>query len=239
MPKSESQFKGREELVDISLLKENSWNPNEQSDFIYLREKKSIENFGFVMPVLVRSLEDETYEIIDGEHRWRAVREIHAEGIDIFTTPDKSHKLPKGKINIKNMGVISDTDAKSLTLLMNDLRGESDTIKKADLIKGLADEIDFADLAELLPYPEDELKNLIELADFDWEDYKSGEDTRPDDDEKWVTLKFRMSQDQAAIIQSAIERLVRQVPITGENVDARALELMAGDCLATEISSYQ
>jgi len=233
-----TEIKGMEEIVDITRLVPNSYNPNEQSSFIYLREKRSIEKFGFVMPVLVREVGDKL-EIVDGEHRRNAMRELHAEGVEIFTTPDHSHKLPKGKINIKNMGVISDTDAKSLTLLLNDLRGESDTIKKADLIKGLADEIDFADLAELLPYPEDELKNLIELADFDWEDYKSGDETRPEDDERWVTLKFRMAQDQAAIIQSAIERLVRQVPITGENVDARALELMAGDCLATAISSYQ
>ena len=231
-------IKGMEEIVDITRLVPNSYNPNEQSSFIYLREKRSIEKFGFVMPVLVREVGDKL-EIVDGEHRRNAMRELHAEGVEIFTTPDHSHKLPKGKINIKNMGVISDTDAKSLTLLLNDLRGESDTIKKADLIKGLADEIDFADLAELLPYPEDELKNLIELADFDWEDYKSGDETRPEDDEQWVTLKFRMAQDQAAIIQSAIERLVRQVPISGENVDARALELMAGDCLATPVSSYQ
>jgi ParB-like chromosome segregation protein Spo0J len=234
-----TEKKGMEELVSISKLEPNEWNPNEQSDFIYLREKRSIEKFGFVMPVLVREVGDKL-EILDGEHRYRAMREIHAEGIDIFTTPEKDHKIPKGKIAVKNLGVVSDAAAKQLTILMNELHGEADTIKKADLIKGLADEMDFADLAELLPYPEDELKNLIELADFDWEDYKSGDETRPDeDDERWVTLKFRMAQDQAAIIQSAIERLVRQVPITGENVDARALELMAGDCLATAISSYQ
>jgi len=233
-----TEKKGMEELVLISKLEPNEWNPNEQSDFIYLREKRSIEKFGFVMPVLVREVGDKL-EILDGEHRYRAMREIHAEGIDIFTTPEKDHKIPKGKIAVKNLGVVSDSAAKQLTILMNELHGEADTIKKADLIKGLADEVDFADLAELLPYPEDELKNLIDLADFDWEDYKSGDETRPEDDERWVTLKFRMAQDQAAIIQSAIERLVRQVPITGENVDARALELMAGDCLATAISSYQ
>ena len=233
-----TEKKGMEELVSISKLEPNEWNPNEQSDFIYLREKRSIEKFGFVMPVLVREVGDKL-EILDGEHRYRAMREIHAEGIDIFTTPEKDHKIPKGKIAVKNLGVVSDSAAKQLTILMNELHGEADTIKKADLIKGLADEVDFADLAELLPYPEDELKNLIDLADFDWEDYKSGDETRPEDDERWVTLKFRMAQDQAAIIQSAIERLVRQVPITGENVDARALELMAGDCLATAISSYQ
>jgi len=230
--------KGMEELVDIKKLTPNEWNPNEQSDFIYLREKRSIEKFGFVLPVLVREVGDKL-EIIDGEHRYRAMREIHAEGIDIFTTPEKDHKIPKGKINVKNLGAVSDVAARQMTILMNELHGEADTIKKSELIKGLSSEIEFADLAELLPFPEDELKNYIELADFDWEDYKSGEDTRPPDDEKWVTLKFRMAQDQASIIQEAIERLVRGVPITGENVDARALELMAGDCLATDISSYQ
>jgi len=233
-----TEKKGMEELVDIKRVKINDYNPNEMSEAMYLKEKRSIERFGFVLPVVVREVDDDLV-IIDGQHRLMAMRELHSQDVDIFTTPKKDHKIPKGKINIKNLGVVSDVEAGQMTLILNELRGEADTIKKADLIKALADEVDFADLAELLPYPEDELKNLIELADFDWEDYKSGEDTRPEDDEKFVTLKFRMAQDQAAIIQSAIERLVRQVPITGENVDARALELMAGDCLATEISSYQ
>ena len=234
----QKEIKGMEELVDIKRVVINDYNPNEMSNEMYLKEKRSIERFGFVLPVVVREVEDKLM-VIDGQHRLMAMRELHAAGVELFTTPAKDHKIPKGKINVKNMGEVSDVNAGQLTLILNELRGEADTIKKADLIKALADEVDFADLAELLPYPEDELKNLIELADFDWEDYKSGDETRPDDDEQFVTLKFRMAQDQAAIIQSAIERLVRQVPITGENVDARALELMAGDCLATPVESYQ
>ena len=231
-------IKGMEELVDISRVVINDYNPNEMSETLYLKEKRSIERFGFVQPIIVRDVEDKLM-VVDGEHRLLAMRELHSQGVELFTTPKKDHKIPNGKINVKNLGAISDSEAKQLTIILNSLHGEDDTIKRSELIKQLADEVEFADLAELLPFPEDELKNLIELADFDWEDYKSGEDTRPEDDEKFVTLKFRMAQDQAAIIQSAIERLVRQVPITGENVDARALELMAGDCLATEISSYQ
>ena len=233
-----TEKKGMEELVNIKRVVINDYNPNEMSDVMYIKEKMSIERFGFVTPIVVREVEDKLI-VIDGAHRLLAMRELHSQDVEIFTTPKKDHKIPKGQINVKNLGVVSDSDAKIMTLTLNELHGEPDTIKKAELIKCLADEIDFADLAELLPYPEDELKNLIELADFDWEDYKSGDETRPDDDEQFVTLKFRMAQDQAAIIQSAIERLVRQVPITGENVDARALELMAGDCLATPVASYQ
>jgi len=230
--------KGMEELVDIKKVVINDYNPNEMSEAMYLKEKRSIERFGFVLPVVVREVDDKLV-VIDGEHRLLAMRELHSQGVDIFTTPKKDHKIPKGKLNVKNLGEVTDAEAKQMTILLNSLRGEDDTIKRADLIKGLADEVEFANLVELLPFAEDELRNYIELADFDWEDYKSGEDTRPDEDQKWVTLKFRMAQDQAAIIQSAIERLVRGVPITGENGDARALELMAGDCLATDISSYQ
>lgn len=236
MPKIKT--KGMEEIVDIKKVVPNKYNPNEMSDFLFLREKRSIEKFGFVLPIIVREKGDELV-IIDGEHRLLAMRELHAEGVKIYTTPKKDVVIPKGKVCIKNLGEVSDVFARQMTIVMNELQGEADTIKKADLIKGLSDEVQFADLAELLPYPEDELKNYIDLSDFDWEDYKSGEDTRPEDDSSWVTLKFRMAQDQAVIIQSAIERLVRGVPITGENVDARALELMAGDCLATSIESYQ
>lgn len=233
------KIRGMEELVSITKLKPNEWNPNEQSEFIFLREKRSIEKYGFVMPVLVRELPEGGYEIIDGEHRWRAVREIHAEGIPIYTTPKKDSVIPKGKINIKNLGEVSDPDAKQMTILMNKLRGESDTLKEADLLKNLAETENFQALADLLPFQEDELGNMIKMADFDWDEFKEGSETRPDDDEKWVTVKFRLSQDQANVVNEAIERLVRQVPIEGENVDGRALEMMAADSIGTPIESYQ
>lgn len=237
--KQKTKANGMEELVSIKKVKPNEWNPNVQSDFIFLREKRSIERFGFVLPVLVRELDDGNYEVIDGEHRLRAMREIHAEDVTIYTTPDKTTPIPRGKINVKNLGKVKDSDAQQMTLLMNELHGEPDTIRKAELIKDLSQNVSFQDLADRLPYAEDELESYINMADFDWDEYKEGSETRPDDDEKWVTLKFRLSQDQKNIVDEAIERLIRQVPITGENVDGRALEMMAADCLATPIESYQ
>ncbi len=108
------EIKGMEEIVDIKRVIPNDYNPNEQSNFIYLREKRSIEKFGFVMPILVREVGDKLI-IVDGEHRQSAMRELHAEGVEIFTTPDHS-AITKGKINVKNLGVISDAAARQLTI---------------------------------------------------------------------------------------------------------------------------
>lgn len=229
-------LEGMEELVLIDKIHPNPWNPNVQTDFMYEKEKASIKKYGFVLPVIVRN-QGKEFQIIDGEHRWQAVHELQQAGVQIFTSPSKLTPLPFGYINVKNLGTVTDEDAKQLTILMNELKGEHDVLKKAELLKELSETVPFEDLLEVLPYEPDELKNLIELTEFNMNQFKEVE--KEPDEEGWVTVKFRMSQEQANVVKHAIERLVREVPIDGKNVEARALEYIAADSLGTPIASYQ
>ena len=234
-PKKE--LKGMETIVKVDEVRPNDWNPNVQSPFIYEKEKTSIRKFGFVLPVIVRETDDGALEVIDGEHRLNAVKELQAEGVKIYTTPQKETLLPKGYINVKNMGKIGEETAKQLTVLMNELTGEADTLKLADLMKDLSDSVGMDHLVEIMPFTQVELENFIKLPDFDFSQFE-GEPDEADGD-KWVTLKYRLTQEQANIVQSAIERLVKEVPIEGKNVQARALEMIAADSLGTPIESFQ
>src|SRR5580693_10487724 len=47
----------------------SSGNPKTYEDFDRQHLEESLENHGYVSPVLVRKLDDGTYEIIDGHHR--------------------------------------------------------------------------------------------------------------------------------------------------------------------------
>lgn len=80
--------------------------------------KESIRNAGFLEanPILARPNGDDTYEIIDGEHRWRAAKEL---GI---------RKVPC------DVGEIDDLEANRLRVILNKDRGRLDYFKLSKLL---------------------------------------------------------------------------------------------------------
>lgn len=148
-----NNFPTKRQKVPIRKVKPNTWNPNKQSDFMFDKAKKSIEKNGMIDPVLVRETPGEEYEIIDGEHRWRACKELG------FT-----------EIIIENAGEIDIKTAKLLTLLMNNIKGEDDVLKRAEILKQLNN-----GQRSLFPATEKEIKEILDLLDFDFEQFKDVE----------------------------------------------------------------
>jgi len=145
------EIKGKVKQVAISRLQPNPWNPNVQSEFIFEKERASIREHGFIDPVLVRTIGD-SYEIIDGEHRWRAAK---AEG---------------GKeIMILDLGKVEDVEAKRLTIIMNETRGKSDHDKLVALIRDIGSSDGTEKLMKLMPYSETELQSYLKEAAVDWD----------------------------------------------------------------------
>jgi len=148
----------------------NPWNPNVQSEFMYGREKKSIQTFGFVDPITVRSscegkmFADEQGplpQIIDGEHRHRAATDLGLR-----------------EVLIHDLGDVSDAAAKALTEMFNALHGEPDKHRLARLLKDVVE----ADptLVPVLPYDDDNLGELLALNDgFDWGSLSSEDPSPP------------------------------------------------------------
>jgi ParB-like chromosome segregation protein Spo0J len=64
------------EYVPIDSIEPNSYNPNRQSQRDFELLKRSMREDGFDQPVLVQRA---TNQIVDGEHRWRAARELSVE----------------------------------------------------------------------------------------------------------------------------------------------------------------
>jgi ParB/RepB/Spo0J family partition protein len=136
--------------VPTDSITPNPWNPNKQSDFMFEKERGSIREFGFLDPITVRTLDDGSLQIVDGEHRWRAAL---------------AEKMPA--VQVLNLGNLTDARARVLTDLLNSIRGKVDPGRWADMItEALAvDE----HLAALLPYSEAELSSLLEIANVDWD----------------------------------------------------------------------
>lgn len=140
--------------VSVNSVFPNKWNPNIQNDNIYKTLVKSIKELGFIVPVLVREIEVDTYEIIDGEHKWKAANELG------YT-----------EIMVASMGKIEDSTAQLLTISMNNIRGNDDVMKRAELLQLI--KAGQKPLFSLLPMSEKQIEQELALLNFDFSKFKN------------------------------------------------------------------
>lgn len=209
------QIKVNIQLVPIDNIFPNIWNPNKQSDFIFERELTSIQTHGFLDPILVREISD-GFEIIDGEHRFRAGTQLGYK------------ELP-----CNNLGIVSDSVAKQLTVLMNEVKGKADTGKLSDIMKDLHQELGMEALEIMMPYTKVEMDALIHVAEIDWNalspEKKDGEGegmgfgNEPGD---WKTLCYRLPTDVSEAFQEQVNRVKLRIHPDKKPKDASPVQAM-------------
>ena len=182
--------------VAIDAVIPNPWNPNAMTDEMFGKAIESIHRFGFVDPVTCRELGDGVeFQIIDGEHRWKAAKS-HSGRCD-----DKRHygmlSLP-----IISVGAISDEIAKQLTIVLNETRGESDPRKLGAIITDLLISEPLPVLAAVLPFSPDRLAELAELPKVDWSRGPHG--ASGGGGAKWVERIYRLPPEVAKTLDRAI-----------------------------------
>ena len=158
-------------VIDIGLLLENTWNPNELKDINFDKLKNDIEKewSNQDQPVMIRPHPTEKwkYEIVDWAHRYKAMHDLWFEEIVVV---------------IKEL---DDKEAKLKTISMNKLRGDFDSIRLAELLVDLRRNhwMSDLDIEEVLWFTEEELTGYDSLVDFDFESYEEElpEEITPDD----------------------------------------------------------
>lgn len=144
------------QIVDIDLVIPNNYNPKpdynstEELQLEFQKIKDSVEYHGQMDPLIVREVNGK-YELINGYHRWQAMKDLG------FT-----------KVEIKNLGVISKNEAIKKTLSFEELKIDLDTVETAKLVKALKGD---QDSLKGLPYFTDEIEDKLKMLDFNWKDY--------------------------------------------------------------------
>jgi len=183
-------------LIPKAKIHPNPWNPNHMKERQQAAIGESITAYGQVLELLVRPHPDikGEYQIIDGEHRYNALpEEVYCNVI---------HGLPDG-------------EAKKLTIVMNETRGSADKIELAQLLSELDAEVD--DLITALPYEENELEELIKLADVDWDsfndEFEADTDEEADSSETtgdWKHLNVKIMPEDFDRLQQATDMIKQQ-----------------------------
>lgn len=137
------------EYVDPHMLKPNPWNPNNVDPINQDKLETSIRMTGIKRPIVVRELEDGSYQIIGGQHRTAAAIKL---GLD--------------QVPIINRGPINDSDAKRETLIDNFRYGTDNIDRMAELLND-PDIGSAADLLASMPIDEEELAGYFEHLNAD------------------------------------------------------------------------
>ena len=159
-----------ERNVPTSSIKPNPWNFNTQPKHIFNSLKAALQRYGRIYPIIVREVAGPAYEIIDGEHRWRALMEL-----EVSVTP------------VKNLGQVSDVVAKELMMILNKTRGEANPEKLglslSRIVKAMEEDGD--DPATILPFSDEQLQRLLSVT----EDFKMDPEQLEVKDEDFEKMK--------------------------------------------------
>jgi len=158
---------GEAKIVPLASIEPNGWNYNVQNNATFTKLVESIKRNGFSQPIVVRA-KGKKYQILNGEHRWRAADALGMSEIPVYT-----------------LGKISEDRAKQLTVILNELNGDPDQPKLAELLQDINSTVSFDDLAAVMPFPDKELSMYLELGGFDFDKLPDANlrDVLRDDDE--------------------------------------------------------
>jgi ParB family chromosome partitioning protein len=202
----------RYEIVSIDTVVPNSYNPNYVSPENEQKLIESVQRQGFVKDVLVRELDNGTYEIIGGEHRVKILK-----------------KLGYTKVPIKNLGKISDEQAKEICLLDNSRYGFDDAIKLSDLFGSLPDA---HALASFLPYSDTEIDVFLASAKVDLKELDEDPPLKLDEDlpklpketnkSAYRVLRFKVPIEDAQMIEDIVQEVMVAKGFTGSDSQTNA-----------------
>jgi len=119
--------------VEINSIQPNTWNPNVVSEEDMAKLRHSIE-LGYFQP-LVLWKKEEGYVIIDGEHRWKILKEKGYNKVEalVLTDDDLLSLAEKLQLPIEEPSEV----AKSLTYLLNKARGDIDVVMLAEMVSSM------------------------------------------------------------------------------------------------------
>lgn len=200
--------------IDLDKLRDAERNANRMEKDAFERLKVSIQTIGFVQPIYVRALPDGTFEVIDGHHRSRAMRELGHRSISAVVEDPTNPRDPR-----------------LVALALNRLRGETDLAAAGLMIQDLLDDAHSMDDLAITGFSESEIGDLIKaLMPSDPTADDLGDVELPQDPEESVDrpfmleLSFKRKEDI-----SAAKRALRKAAGKGNDLADGLLRLISGE----------
>jgi len=181
------------QVYDIEKLFEAPWNYKKDDHDLSKKLAKNIKRNGQIENILIRELKDGSYEVVNGNHRYRAMKELGAK-----------------KIIAYNLGKISLSEAKRIAYETNETKFKADDARVQDLFFDILQDFDKKDLLSTMPIGEsqiDEFINNKQQIDDLIDDEQESKQTKEDEKEKFRQIKISLPLEVADLFMDQVSRL--------------------------------
>lgn len=137
--------------LPLDKLVKADWNYKEEDQFLQSQLENNLKRNNQVENIIVRDLKNGFFEVVNGNHRFEAMKAVGFKTAIAY-----------------NLGDISQAQARRIAIATNETKFKSDQTKFVGLINELLDEYSLEDLAADMPYTMDQLSNYKDLVNFDW-----------------------------------------------------------------------
>lgn len=163
-------------LMEIDRCVKADWNYKDDNEELTVKLMENIKRNGQVENLLVRSLESGFLEVVNGNHRYEALKRLGAKNVMVY-----------------DLGTITNAEAYRIAVETNETKFTTDQVKLSDLIKDMTGQFSQDELLATMPYTAEQLANLLAMADFDWDAFNDTKDDStdvPELDETSLVLKL-------------------------------------------------
>lgn len=150
--------------VPIEKLVPADWNYKTEKPELVEKLKNNLKRNGQIENILIRELKTGFYEVVNGNHRYVALKDLEWKSVICF-----------------NLGEISDSKAKRIAIETNETKFSADPLKLAALIADILQDFPVEDISSTMPYSEEEIENFKNVSDFNWEDHNPPKPPDPEE----------------------------------------------------------
>mgnify|MGYP003343481398 CR=1 FL=1 len=175
--------------IGLGVLRKAPWNYKGEDTATAHKLKENLKRNGQVKNLIVRELGDETFEVVNGNHR---IDQLAAAGTAL------AYCL--------NMGEMSELEAQRLALETNELNDPSDPHKLATMLEQVDKAYGRKDVLATLPFNDQQLTAIIQGASLNLDAYTPP----PKDTSKKLT--FHLTKEQFILWQKATDKAPGKEP---------------------------
>lgn len=136
---------GKYHLITLDKLIKAAWNYKEDDPALTEKLKTNIKRNGQIENIIVRELETGYFEVVNGNHRLDALRDLNCEAVYCY-----------------NLGPINESQAKRIAVETNETRFKSNDDRFSKVILDLKADFSLSDLSSTMPFTEQELEKLLD-----------------------------------------------------------------------------
>ena len=192
--------------LPLNLLREAPWNPNRMEPAVQARLRRSLFKFGLVINLVVRTLRDNSYEVLSGNQRLHLLQELEYPSVPCVVVD------------------LDDARARLLAQALNRIQGEDDLGLRAEAMREVLNVLPQQEIAALLPESFESLNALVSLGQEDMARYL----------ETWVQaqgarlkhLTVQLTPAQQKVVEEALARFIPQAKeFLGDSPNTRGTAL--------------